>query len=161
MVAGRRRLPGLLRARSGQKRARLGFDIDGVVYKLDDLAGREELGARLARAALGRGASSTRRRGSRRPRCCRRRLPGRPHRRADTDGAPASTVFVGGATVTNATLHNMDEVARKDVMIGDTVIVRRAGDVGPEVKEVVLAAPGPCGLPVRSLMPTLPAVCGS
>ncbi|MGC4062368.1 MAG: hypothetical protein QM749_16610 [Aquabacterium sp.] len=67
------------------------------------------------------------------------------------------TVFVGGANVSNATLHNMDEVARKDVRIGDTVIVRRAGDVIPEVKVVAGKRP-PGARPV--VMPARCPVCG-
>lgn len=122
--------------RIATQRAALPFDIDGVVFKLDDLAGREELGAV-----------------SREPRwACAYKFAAEEAQTilenvefqvgrtgAITPVARLKPVFVGGANVSNATLHNMGEVTRKDVMIGDTVIVRRAGDVIPEVKEVVLS----------------------
>src|SRR3546814_2789256 len=76
-----------------------------------------------------------------------------------TPTARLRTVFVGGANVSNATLHNMDEIARKDVRIGDTVIVRRAGDVIPEVKEVVLAKRPKTTVPLLMIEHCL--VCGS
>lgn len=140
----------------GTQRARLAFDIDGVVFKLDDLAGRDELGSV-----------------SREPRwACAYKFAAEEAETileniefqvgrtgAITPVARLKSVFVGGANVSNATLHNMGEVARKDVKIGDTVIVRRAGDVIPEVKEVVLAK-----RPVDARAITLPAgcpVCGS
>lgn len=120
----------------GAQRAGLPFDIDGVVFKLDDLAGREELGSV-----------------SREPRwACAYKFAAEEAETvleniefqvgrtgAITPVARLKSVFVGGANVSNATLHNMGEIARKDVKIGDTVIVRRAGDVIPEVKEVVLS----------------------
>jgi DNA ligase (NAD+) len=68
-------------------------------------------------------------------------------------------VFVGGVTVSNATLHNMDEVERKDVRVGDTVVIRRAGDVIPEVVKVVLERRPATSAPVR--LPERCPVCGS
>jgi DNA ligase (NAD+) len=121
-------------ARIGARRADLGYDIDGVVFKLDSLAGREELGAV-----------------SREPRwavACKF-----PAEEAETvvenvefqvsrtgalnPVARLTPVFVGGATVSNATLHNLDEVERKDVRIGDHAVIRRAGDVIPELVRVL------------------------
>src|SRR3546814_17247645 len=78
---------------------------------------------------------------------------------AITPVARLAPVFVGGVTVTNATLHNEDEVRRKDVRIGDTVVVRRAGDVIPEV-----VGPVPGLRPDNAsvfVMPSTCTVCGS
>lgn len=76
-----------------------------------------------------------------------------------TPVARLEPLFVGGATVSNATLHNWDEMMRKDIRIGDKVIVRRAGDVIPEIVNAVIAERGPNTRPVS--LPTHCPVCGS
>jgi len=140
----------------GERRATLPFDIDGVVYKVDDLAQQENLGfvSRAPRFAIAHKFPAE-------------EMPtevlaidvqvGRTG--AITPVARLKPVFVGGVTVTNATLHNEDEVRRKDVHIGDTVIVRRAGDVIPEVARV-LAEKRPAHAR-RFAMPAQCPVCGS
>jgi DNA ligase (NAD+) len=138
------------------RRATLPFDIDGVVYKVDDLAGRDRLGsvARAPRWAIAHKFAAEE------AETVLESVDFQVGRTgALTPTARLRTVFVGGANVSNATLHNMDEVARKDVRIGDTVIVRRAGDVIPEVKGVVLSKRPPGAQPVT--MASRCPVCGS
>ena len=125
-------LAGVLRyvAAAEQSRHDLGYQTDGVVIKVDPLADQRELGftAKSPRWAVAYKFP---------PEEQTTRLVGIEvnvgRTGAVTPFAVLEPVFVGGATVTNATLHNQDEVARKDVRIGDTVVVRRAGDVIPEV----------------------------
>ena len=138
------------------KRASLPFDIDGVVYKVNSLALQAELGfvSREPRWAVAH------------------KYPAEEaltlvlgidvqvgRTGALTPVARLAPVFVGGVTVTNATLHNEDEVRRKDVHIGDTVVIRRAGDVIPEVVRV-LPEKRPILAP-EFIMPRVCPVCAS
>jgi DNA ligase (NAD+) len=140
----------------GAKRDKLPFDIDGVVYKLDDYEGQREMGfvSRAPRWAIAH------------------KFPAQEQMTtvesievnvgrtgAVTPWVLMQPVQVGGVTVTRATLHNADQVARLDVRNGDTVIVRRAGDVIPEVVSVVLDRRPPNTQPWS--MPSHCPVCGS
>lgn len=140
----------------GQLRDSLPFDIDGVVYKVNEFSQQNELGfvSRAPRWAVAH------------------KFPAQEalttveditvqvgRTGAITPVARLKPVFVGGVTVTNATLHNEDEIRRKDIHIGDTVSVRRAGDVIPEVVFVV-AERRPQNAR-RFEMPTVCPECGS
>jgi DNA ligase (NAD+) len=155
LVAG---IPGCLAyySRIGEKRAELPYDIDGVVYKVNDLSWQQELGfvSRAPRWAVAH------------------KFPAQEELTvvrdvefqvgrtgALTPVARLEPIFVGGVTVSNATLHNMDELHRKDVRVGDTVVVRRAGDVIPEVIKVVMERRPPNTRVVA--LPTRCPVCGS
>lgn len=137
-------------------RNQLPFEIDGVVYKIDNINLQQQLGyvSRAPRFA------------------CAHKFPateeltqllsvdfqvGRTG--ALTPVARLEPVSVGGVTVSNATLHNMDEIIRKDIRIGDRVIIRRAGDVIPEVVAVVLEQRPEHTVPI--LLPAQCPVCGS
>ena len=142
--------------RIAERRPNLAFDIDGVVYKVNTLALQSRLGfvSREPRWAVAHKYPAEE--------ACTEVLGidiqvGRTG--ALTPVARLAPVFVGGVTVTNATLHNEDEVRRKDVHIGDTVIVRRAGDVIPEVVRVILDK-RPILAP-EFIMPKTCPVCGS
>jgi len=146
-------------ARIGALRDTLPFDIDGVVYKVDALALQQQLGfvTREPRWAVAHKYPAQE------AVTLLRDIEVQVGRTgALTPVARLEPVFVGGVTVTNATLHNQDEIDRKDVRIGDWVIVRRAGDVIPEVVAPILERRGG-ELPRFVLLdrfPTCP-VCGS
>ena len=140
----------------GERRSSLPYQIDGVVYKLDRRADQERLGflSRAPRWAIAH------------------KFPadealtvvkgiefqvGRTG--ALTPVARLAPVFVSGVTVSNVTLHNIDEVHRKDVRVGDTVVVRRAGDVIPELVSVILDKRPQDAVPVQ--LPQSCPVCGS
>jgi DNA ligase (NAD+) len=140
----------------GAKRDALPFDIDGVVYKLDDYAGQREMGfvSRAPRWAIAH------------------KFPAQEQLTiveaidiqigrtgAVTPVARLTPVKVAGVVVTNATLHNADQIARLGVRVGDAVIVRRAGDVIPEIVRVVEGTGYVDGEPWR--MPNNCPVCGS
>ncbi|SDW02558.1 NAD-dependent DNA ligase LigA [Thiocapsa roseopersicina] len=140
----------------GRRRDALPYEIDGVVFKVDRIADQIGLGAT-----------------SHHPRwAIARKFPAQEELTlveavefqvgrtgAVTPVARLRPVQVGGVIVANATLHNMDEVIRKDVRAGDTVIVRRAGDVIPEVVSVLVDRRPPGAVPVE--MPAQCPVCGS
>jgi DNA ligase (NAD+) len=140
----------------GARRPTLPYDIDGVVYKVDQRAWHETIGyvARAPRFAIAH------------------KFPAEEaltelididiqvgRTGVLTPVARLRPVFVGGVTVTNATLHNEDELVRKDLFIGDTVVVRRAGDVIPEVVRAVAEQRPPDAR--RFTMPSHCPVCGS
>jgi DNA ligase (NAD+) len=142
--------------RLGERRRALPYEVDGVVYKVDSCAQQEVLGyvSRAPRFAVAH------------------KFPAEEQTTvveavefqvgrtgALTPVARLRPVFVGGVTVSNATLHNMDELARKDVRAGDTVVIRRAGDVIPEVVRVLPERRPDGARPVQ--LPGRCPVCGS
>jgi DNA ligase (NAD+) len=137
--------------RMGAARAKLPYQIDGVVYKVDDLERQRQLGfvSRAPRWAIAHKFPAEE------ALSVVRGIEFQVGRTgALTPVARLEPTFVGGVTVSNATLHNMDELTRKDVRVGDTVVIRRAGDVIPEVARII-----PERRPEGAQLIELPSVC--